>query len=230
MPPKESETKKVKKASCFRKFLCCAPKVKEDEPVKLTSKAVGSPARTKDSAVETTPIVEAKVEKYSSVGVEARKQKDNEKLADKSSGADNPLVSDDESLELPPAPTTLVSEPKEQILVEERMLAPALEAESGETNDTPSIQTNKSKSSSKIVAAASTATGSAMAIVGCALAAFSGAKSRKNRSSHGKHFVLWGQNLFRISMSHKTTIQAMVDLNEQIVDPDLIYAGDTLRY
>eukprot|EP00894_Picocystis_sp_ML_P002169 jgi/Pico_ML_1/52686/g3359.t1 len=37
-------------------------------------------------------------------------------------------------------------------------------------------------------------------------------------------------NLFRISRSHKTTIQDMVDLNEQVIDPDLIYAGDTLKY
>jgi len=43
------------------------------------------------------------------------------------------------------------------------------------------------------------------------------------------HYVVWGDTLWELSHYYGTTVDAIVGANDQITDPNLIYAGDTLE-
>ena len=45
----------------------------------------------------------------------------------------------------------------------------------------------------------------------------------------GTHSISWGDTLSQIAQRYGTSIDALQALNPQITNPDLIYAGDTLR-
>ncbi|WP_407354209.1 LysM peptidoglycan-binding domain-containing protein [Luteimonas sp. R10] len=45
----------------------------------------------------------------------------------------------------------------------------------------------------------------------------------------GSHNISWGDTLSQIAVRYGTSVDALMSLNSQIRDPDLIYAGDTLR-
>ncbi len=44
------------------------------------------------------------------------------------------------------------------------------------------------------------------------------------------HYVVWGDTLWDLSRYYGTTIDAIVQANDQITNPNLIFAGDTLKF
>ncbi|WP_149195927.1 C40 family peptidase [Luteimonas suaedae] len=45
----------------------------------------------------------------------------------------------------------------------------------------------------------------------------------------GSHNIVWGDTLSQIAARYGSSVSTLMSLNSQIRDPDLIYAGDTLR-